>query len=778
MRQTPQDSELASSFETEGEGGLSIDWMNLVFRYRWWLCAGVVLGLGLGIAAYMKLGPEYMAIGQVMVSRRNAVPLKEQSAMGDWGERSEHIALIMSPMIASEAVRLGKLDKLKTFAGESDPTQMVLDDLKVKRVAGQDRSYLNVLDVTFQSASADDARHVVKAVIDAYASYLNESRSEKTTEVFKTAQEAHDTLQKSLREKEEAYLKFRESAPLQWRAPIGAIAADGTSGATNVHQERVIAVEEQRRLNLLRRTEINSRIQALQKAQEQGESTSTMEMLIRRFIANDGSGAELQQQQQEISAFENRLLPLILEEEKLLRDFGPDHPEVKAVRKSIDTTLDFYRKHGLRMPDDMTPGPDGKPLIKERANLVQNFMETLRQQLKELDIREQQLNVLFELESNKAKEYARFQAEDQAMTAELNRLRSLWGQLVDRMSQLTIDKESSGYTLRQTGPIKDEWVLKRLLKIVGAGMVAGMGLIISLIVLKEFLSNQVRTVREVRQLLPEAYLGAVTSFDPEQSHLDPVQNVHPSLRYLRSPASIEAENYRTIRTSLLVTAEALNAQVIQVGSPEPGDGKTTLVSNLALALASSGKRVLLIDADLRRPMATRLFGLRPDPGLVDVLQGEIALENAIVETVVEGLMILPSGRPPHNPAELLEGGLLRQLIAKARTLADIVLMDAPPVLAVSDACIIGQHVDGYLLTVRLGKNRRPMLRRSRDLLLAHHIPILGVVANGVEPCDREEMGYYADYNRKEAYFPQDQASVEKPSIHRDLTISASPVRQP
>lgn len=772
MRKNQTDQTPANAFENEGEGGLSIDWMNLVFRYRWWLCVGVLFGLGLGIAAYVKLGPEYMAIGQIMVSRRNAVPLKEQSAMGDWGERSEHLALIMSPMIASEAVRIGQLDKLRTFAGESDPTQMVLDDLKVKRVAGQDRSYLNVLDVTFQSASPEDARRVVKAVIDAYAGYLSESRSEKTSEVFKTAQEAHDTLLNSLREKEEAYLKFRESAPLQWRAPIGAMAADGTSGATNVHQERVIAVEEQRRLNLLRRTEINSRIEALQKAIDSGESTSTMEMLIRRFIANDGSGAELQQQQQEMSAFENRLLPLILEEEKLLRDFGKDHPEVKSVRKSIDTTLDFYRKHGLRMPDDMTPGPDGKPLIRERANLVQNYMETLQQQIKELTIREQQLNVLFELESTKAKEYARFQAEDQAMTAELNRLRALWGQLVDRMSQLTIDKDSSGYTLRQTGPIKDEWVLKRVLKIVGAGIVAGLGIMAGLIFLKEFLSNQVRTVREVRQLLPEAYLGAVTSFDPEKNALDPVQSMHPSLRYLRAPASIEAENYRTIRTSLLVTAEANNMQVIQVGSPEPGDGKTTLVSNLALALASSGKRVLLIDADLRRPMATRLFGLRQEVGLVDVLRGEVALENAIVETVVDGLSILPSGRPPQNPAELLEGGQFRQLIARARSLADIILIDAPPILAVSDACIIGQHVDGYLLTVRLGKNRRPMLRRSRDLLIAHNIPILGVVANGVESSDREEMGYYAEYSRSADELSPNPTSDTFPKSSRQTEVPA------
>lgn len=758
--------------EADGEGGLQIDWLNLLWRFRLLLIAGGLCGLALGIAAYIKFGPEYAAVGQVMVSRRTAVSLKEETSISDFGERSEHIALVMSPMIVNDAIRRGNLKELRTLKGESEPAEELISGLKVKRVAGQDRSFLNVLDISYQSPSASDARKVVQAVIDAYAAYLASTRDEKTAEMVKQAEESLAGLTKDLRAKEAEYLKFRESTPLQWRAPVGAAASDGTTFATNVHQERVIAIEEQRRLNILRQAELRSRQESLEAAIAANEPQATLELLVRRYMTLDGPGTEMAQQQQEVQAFENRLLPLILEEQKLMRDFGKDHPEVQAVRKSINTTLEFYRKHGLRMPDDATPGPDGKPYKKATVNVVPLYIDSLRQQITELKLREGQLTNLFTVESDKAKEYARFQAQDQAMTAEITRLRDVWAQLVSRIDQLKIDKDASGYNLKQIGPIKDQWVLKRLLKFVGMGAVAGFAVAVGLCGLREWRANRIRSVREVRQLLPDPYLGSVRVFNEAEAANDPVRTVHPSLRYLRNPASIEAENYRTIRTSLLVAINLRNCHVLQVGSPEPGDGKTTLISNLAVALASSGKRVILIDADLRRPTVHRIFGLRNDVGLTDVLRGEIDLQTALIDTVLDGLRILPSGHPPGNPAELLEGGWLDRTINAAKAQADIVLIDAPPVLAVTDSCVLGRHVDGFILAVRMAKNRRPMLRQTRDMLRAHGIPLLGVVVNGVEAAEGEQMGYYEEYSsRLSAKDPLATETGRNTSMQRE-TISS------
>ena len=199
-----------------------INFTALALRYRYWLGAGALAGLVLGQLAYLKLGPEYEASAQILVSRRNSVPLKEeQRTLSDWGDRSEHIALIMSPMIVNKAVEIGKLDQLTAFRGSKDISQDVLYDLKVKRSSGQDRSYLNVLTLTYPSAQAADARAVLQSVIDGYAAYLEETRSEKSTEVLNMAQQAHDDVLKKLREKEKEYHAFREAAPAAMEDPGG-----------------------------------------------------------------------------------------------------------------------------------------------------------------------------------------------------------------------------------------------------------------------------------------------------------------------------------------------------------------------------------------------------------------------------------------------------------------------------------------------------------------------------------------------------------------------------
>ncbi len=727
----------------------NVNYIQLLLKYRFWLVAGGLMGVVLGGLWYVKSGPEYEATAQILVSRKDSVPIREEFRMlSDFGERSEHIALILSPMIINRAIEIGHLANLPPFKGDQPEViaQNIIEDLKVKRSSGQDRSYMNVLTITYPSRRAEDARAVVDAVIAAYDAYLEKTRQEKSTEVLSVTEKALTEVETKLRAKELEYHEFRDSSPMQWKAPIGANAADGQQ-TTNVHQERVVAAEEQRRLNLLRKATLESRLKTIQAELDRGETRESLEVLIRRFLAQDGPGGSefQQQQQQDINIFENRLLPMILEEQQLLRDYGADHPEVQRVRKSITTALDFYRRQGIRLPEERRQlkanGED-----PGQIDFVALYMESLRQELEELAIRDTQLAKLVEEESTKAKSVARLQAKDEALHAELTRLRELWGQLVTQVNQVGIERDGNGYVLKQIAPPKEELSMKRIMKFVGGGGVMGCLLMAGFCFFRELRDLRINTVAELRQAARQPVLGTIGHFTNTADPRMVGSKLHPALRYLISPRSTEAESYRSLRTALNVIREDGRTHTILVTSPESGDGKTTTIANLAIAIAQSGKRVLLIDADLRRPTVHHLFRVPADVGLVDVLHGEIEGLTAIRDSFVENLQILPAGQPPANPAELLASPRLSALLKIVRDEYDLVLIDSPPLLAVSDPCAIARKTDGLLLVMRLGKTNLNTARRARDMIASLGLNNLGLVANDTSADDGN------GYNSSDAYY--------------------------
>jgi capsular exopolysaccharide synthesis family protein len=216
------------------------------------------------------------------------------------------------------------------------------------------------------------------------------------------------------------------------------------------------------------------------------------------------------------------------------------------------------------------------------------------------------------------------------------------------------------------------------------------------------------------------------------------------LCYFHRPASREAEAYRSVRAALLHGQHGEGGRVIQISSPEPGDGKSVSASNLALALAQSGKRVLLIDADLRRPTVHALFRVPQEIGLADVLRREIDWQNAVRPTQIDGLSLMTAGLCPDNPAELLLASDLPVLLRAAREEYDLIIVDTPPILAVSDPAVVAPETDGMLLVVRLQKNKRGALKRTLSALDSHGAALMGIIANDVDPSQEDYRS--ADYD--------------------------------
>jgi capsular exopolysaccharide synthesis family protein len=272
------------------------------------------------------------------------------------------------------------------------------------------------------------------------------------------------------------------------------------------------------------------------------------------------------------------------------------------------------------------------------------------------------------------------------------------------------------------------------------GVLAGFGIAY----LVDVTDKAFRTPDEVSQVMRLPVVGHIPLIDTSNTQLLPGSKVSPVVVTVHRPKSPQAESYRAVRTALYFNARDQRHQVIQVSSPMPGDGKSTLIANLAVTIAQSGKRVLLMDADFRRPTLHKVFGASAgDVGLASVVGGMAEPIDVIVPVAeVPNLSILPCGPRPDNPSELLSSEQFEQVLDVYRRQFDFVLIDTPPVLAVSDPCAVAARVDGVLLTFRIHKRARPLAVRAREALASTGANVIGVVVNGV---DHEAGGYYSQY---------------------------------
>lgn len=197
-----------------------------------------------------------------------------------------------------------------------------------------------------------------------------------------------------------------------------------------------------------------------------------------------------------------------------------------------------------------------------------------------------------------------------------------------------------------------------------------------------------------------------------------------SLITLTDPQSPISEAYRTLRTNLSFYSLDNPIRSLVVTTPAQGEGKSETVANLAVTMAQSGRRTILVDCDLRRPSLHNYFDLKAEPGLVNMILDE-SDEPPLQQTSVENLWLLSSGPKPPNPADLLGSKKIDQLLAKLGDMADILIFDAPPILAVTDSAVLGAKVDGVLLVIAAGKTRRDHAERAKEMLEKAKIRVVG-----------------------------------------------------
>lgn len=271
------------------------------------------------------------------------------------------------------------------------------------------------------------------------------------------------------------------------------------------------------------------------------------------------------------------------------------------------------------------------------------------------------------------------------------------------------------------------------------GLLLGFGLA----VLRELLDTSVKSADDVAEFA-EASVMASIAYDPATAKRPLVSDV--------GSHEPRAEAFRVLRTNLQFVDVDAASKAFVVTSAVPGEGKSTTALNTAITLAQTGQRILLIDGDLRRPQVATVLGLEPAVGLTTVLVGKIALEDAIQKHGT-GVDVLTSGTVPPNPAELLQSQAMTALLETARTKYDVIIVDAPPLLPVTDAAILASMTDGALLIVRHSRTTRDQLRGAHDRLTSVDASTLGVVLNMV-PKKGAGAGYGSGYGYGYGYAPE------------------------
>jgi capsular exopolysaccharide synthesis family protein len=566
---------------------------------------------------------------------------------------------------------------------------------------------------------SEDCSKVLDAVIASYQDFLKETYQDVNAETLELITRARDVLQKDIATKEAAYGEFRRNTPVLWK---------GKDGIT-VQQDRLFNIDARRSTLRMRQAEINASLQAIDKAKREGRSRGEILSLVSGLPANQeilspthfGNSDPTMAGRTTRVTLEEELVKLQLDEKRLLESYGSANPEVQAIRNRIRHVTD------LITPSSASEGSGSNPSVWD-ADLVNLKIQLLKQELVENERADKALRDLFEHDQTDAKAAIVHEIEDEAHRTGIERSKVLYDSIVTRLREIDSVQDYGGYNTQIIAAPKSGLNKRKyLIVFLGAlltGVLAGFGWAC----LAEFRDKSFRTSREIRAQLGLPVLGHIPYFRPRAGKVPTPESqgapLDPSL-------CTYAEAYLAVREALYHATKARQCRVIQITSPIHGEGKTTLAANLAVSMAQSGQRVVLIDGDLRRPRLAELFGVSKPVGLTSVLAGETDLAVAIQPSAVPGLSILGSGPISPNPAEAVASPRLRTLLDSLRPQCDYVLIDTPPLLAVTDPRLVARSVDGVLLTLRNSNQSRPLAQSAREILDAAGANILGVVVNGV-----------------------------------------------
>ena len=768
--------------------------LQILWTRKALIILGAVIGLMLGGIYFAQRKPVFESSAQVYVIKKTPdMPMPGWETYGLVEDYlNTHLLLISSPIILDKAVKSGELDRLKTFEGCPNPTAIMATihgSLRVSREAQQAGSFTgpSILNLSYHGSDPDDCPIILTAVIKSYESFLFEQFRSKNADTGERLEAARDELKVNKLKAEKEYETLRKDGP----------AMVGKDGVT-VQEEKLMAVQTRVSSLAIRRAELQAKLAIVETALAQGLDPA---LLLDLSEASKGSNGSLPPANGAATASEAsldiQLMPQLIELQSLENRFGPNHPDVRALRGNIDTAREILKRTltpkkstpaaSAQQPPEAAPFDAGvgsvgllatpfnqAPLVasimlvgnRSATREVTVYLQALRRELNEVRVTEKALLDMADQDAKSVHGLAEHRNKEASLRKEIANMERDLEVIMSRLKDLGTLRNAGGFQATVIAPPgQGAQIEPRLLPIMMEALLFGLLAGVALAWIAEISDKSFRTPEEVRRRLGLAVVGHVPPIVPEREavlqHETGQLALDPSICAFYRSKSIEAESFRGIRTTLYFSSQNEDCKIIQVTSPNMGDGKTTLATNLAVSIAQSGKKILLVDADFRRPRLHRMFGLKARTGLASVIQDEAELTDAIQATVVPNLFVLPCGPRPSNPAELLTSPRFKQVLETLRDKFDLILIDTPPLLAVSDPSVVASQVDGVLMTIRVSKNGRPAAERARDLLANLQVKVLGVIVNGIGTRGQEGYGtahYGYQYQYHYTYEPTDNRS--------------------
>jgi len=749
-----------------------------VIRRRWPVVTlGLLFGIGLAVAYFYVASVKYESTAQVLVMKKdNGLPARGVAERNEDSAPSvsedlmaTHMEIVQSPQIVRTALKKNNLEGLPSIQmrlrGEQTEVDYIINQLTVSRGGKGQARLANTLNVTFRHVSDVDCERILGALVQSYQDYLGERFQDVSKEAVRLIAQAKDELGKDLELAENEYQDFRRNAPLLWNG----------SESTNTHRlnfERLqTAISEARMLSATTKTRLEVVEQGMAARTGPADDLRLLALLddthinrlellvsVKRGSSDTESFQSLVPQMTANSRLEyDGTLALALKKESLLTDFGPDHPSVKEVEHSLATTRDFIDAKTASL------NPSDSRLKLDPAKLLSAYLVLLKSDIDALERREAELQSLSVREEEAAKKLVSYEFTNETLRKEVDRKQELYDAVIDRLREINLVKDYGGLVTDVIAPVKlGEKVWPKLHYVLLMGIAVGLVLGVGGAFCLENLDRTFRTPDEVRQVLDLPILTHMPKLQPVPPEVlaAKADALDPTLCTYYRPKSRESEAVRGLRTSLFFNCRGRKQQVVMVTSANPGDGKTLIAANLAVSIAQSGRKTLLIDADMRRPRVHQFFEGSMDVGLSGVIDGKVEPPDAVQSTKIPHLSIVACGPAPANPAELLSSPEFQQCLAFYRDCFEFVVIDCPPLLAVVDPCIVAPLTDGVILTLRIAKSTRSEVLRAKDLLESVDANVLGLVINGADQGDamfsygKYGYGGYGQYQAG-AYFEEE-----------------------
>jgi succinoglycan biosynthesis transport protein ExoP len=713
------------------------DYLRILIKRIWVVVGALVVVFGATLIASLRATPIYDAIGSIAINKPDPMLTSLQNGNNtvdyyDPTDLDTEVRILQSDLLALQVIKQLNLDKLPEFGGQgmpSSPNSLELtteaiqpDSARANALLGAFKGNLHVLlepntriiDIHYRSPNRELAARIVNTLANTYIEQNFKTRFESTMQASDWLSRQLVDLQMKVETSQEKLVRYQKDHQL-----------------LGIDDKQNITTDKLDELNKELTTAETERIEkeSLYQLAESGDADSAASVAAEGASPGHtaaGSSALLDKLQAEKA-------DLKIQVAELGTQFGPAYPKIAQLNnqlKEIDSQVQAEMK-------------------KITARLRGDYLAALQQ--------ENLLRAAFEQQEQQENKMNESAIEYSFLKRDFETNRTLYEGLLQKLKEAGVTAGLRSNNIREvdiarTPASPAEPNIPRNL---GFAFVLGLTSGIGLAFVLEGIDNTVRTPEQANAIsgLPALGLiplGSKNGADNNTKQGLVVASAKEVVELITQsrPQSQMAESYRALRTSLLLTSLGAPPKTILITSALPREGKTTTSVNTAIVLAQKGARVLLIDADLRRPSVHKTLGLGPRIGLSNILTGGATLQQAVVQSsLLPNLYILPAGTPPPNPAELMASAQMVELLSELRDQYDHLVLDTPPVLSVTDAVVLSPRTDAVVLVIRCAQTTKPALRRARDILVQVNARVAGVLLNAVN-LDSPDYYYYYEYQGK------------------------------